>query len=396
MLCQYTVTNYKCFKKSFTLDMQATNINEHNETLLQSKDGEKFLPLSVLYGPNGAGKSTALEALYSLFCKIMRPICAVSCSTKECLKRDAESVIVPYKFCKKKDPTKYEIFFRTDINEYQYRVSFLEDKIIDETLDKKSLEGKRYVSLFKRSGKEIKLNGSLKNYSCSDISSELTLLSYLAITHKRNAIIRDVIDWIDKKFFYIDYGTPTEEERIPVGKEFRPMVLKMLKAMDVDISDYKMIRKDKSLNVLMTHDVGGEQYDLNLREESSGTIKLFAILHYIVLSLQRGATIMIDELDAKLHPLLLKYVIGLFSDPTINKNKAQLIFTSHDLTTMNSETFRRDEIWFVAKGNEQDSMLYSLVEIKSERSDLNYSKRYLEGKYGADPYLQRIIDWEGI
>ena len=90
----------------------------------------------------------------------------------------------------------------------------------------------------------------------------------------------------------------------------------------------------------------------------------------------------------------------LFSDMSINKNGAQLIFTSHDLSTMNSEVFRRDEIWFVAKGNSQNSKLYSLVEFKNNgksiRKDAKFDKQYLEGKYGADPYLKKIIDWSEV
>ena len=74
-------------------------------------------------------------------------------------------------------------------------------------------------------------------------------------------------------------------------------------------------------------------------------------------------TLVIDELDAKIHPVLLRHIIMMFNDMNINKKKAQLIFTSHDLSTMNSEVFRRDEIWFVAKGNAQNSQLYSLVAV---------------------------------
>ena len=88
----------------------------------------------------------------------------------------------------------------------------------------------------------------------------------------------------------------------------------------------------------------------------------------------------------------------MFNDMEINRHGAQLIFTSHDLSTMNSEVFRRDEIWFVAKGNRQNSKLYSLVEFKNDkgesvRKDAKFDKQYLEGKYGADPYLRKIIDW---
>lgn len=104
----------------------------------------------------------------------------------------------------------------------------------------------------------------------------------------------------------------------------------------------------------------------------------------------------IDKLDAKIHPVLLRHIIMMFNDMSTNK-KAQLIFTSHDLSTMNSEVYRRDEIWFVAKGNAQNSKLYSLVEFKNEkgesvRKDIKFGKQHLEGEYGTDPYLRRIID----
>ena len=82
----------------------------------------------------------------------------------------------------------------------------------------------------------------------------------------------------------------------------------------------------------------------------------------------------------------------------VNRKGAQLIFTSYDLSTMNSDLFRRDEIWFVAKGNGENSKLYSLVEFKNEkgesvRKDAKFDKQYLEGKYGAVPYLRKLIDW---
>ena len=136
-------------------------------------------------------------------------------------------------------------------------------------------------------------------------------------------------------------------------------------------------------------------------DESSGTKKLFGLLPFIAKSLAFGTALLIDELDAKIHPVLLKYVIMLYNNMEINKHGAQLIFTSHDLSTMNNEVFRRDEIWFVAKGNNQNSKLYSLVEFKTGsgeivRKDARYDKQYWEGKYGADPYLRRIIDWSTV
>ena len=88
----------------------------------------------------------------------------------------------------------------------------------------------------------------------------------------------------------------------------------------------------------------------------------------------------------------------MFNDTEINRYGAQLIFTSHDLSTMNSEVFRRDEIWLLQKRTKRNSKLYSLVEFKNDkgesvRKDAKFDKQYLEGKYGADPYLRKIIDW---
>ena len=106
-------------------------------------------------------------------------------------------------------------------------------------------------------------------------------------------------------------------------------------------------------------------------------------------------------MDAKLHPKLLRYIIELFTNPDINRKGAQLIFTSHDMTTMIPEVFRRDEIWFCALNAENSSHLYSLVSFKKEngskpRNDETYGKQYLEGRYGADPYLRRLLSWEDI
>ena len=116
-------------------------------------------------------------------------------------------------------------------------------------------------------------------------------------------------------------------------------------------------------------------------------------------SIDNGDIVVIDELDAKLHPLLLQCIIDLFTNPGINKNGAQLLFTSHDIITMSNEVFRRDEIWFAAINDNAESFLYSLADFKKAngkkpRNDEMYGKQYLEGRYGADPYIMRISEWE--
>ena len=133
--------------------------------------------------------------------------------------------------------------------------------------------------------------------------------------------------------------------------------------------------------------------------ESDGTKKIFAALPVLMMALSEGRLVVIDELDAKLHPKLLRYIISLFSNKKINRNGAQLLFTSHDLSTMKNDVFRRDEIWFAALNKERSSEIYSLYEIRREdgkhiNATASYDKQYLEGRYGADPYLRNMLDWE--
>ena len=237
-----------------------------------------------------------------------------------------------------------------------------------------------------------------------EISETLPLLSYLGITYKKNEVISDVIAWFEESIDFLNYGNPRQELRTAIAKtdEVKKLVLDMIREMDLDIEDFRVEEKEENfIEVYTKHTVNGYSTELTLSEESSGTRKLFGLLPFIARSLVVGTTLVIDELDAKIHPMLLHYVIMLYNNININKNGAQLIFTSHDLSTMNNSVFRRDEIWFVAKGKEQNSKLYSLVEFKntkgeSVRMDAKYDKQYLEGKYGADPYLKKIIDWSEV
>lgn len=402
MLCQFSVKNFQCLKEEITFDMQATNITEHNESLIVDSDGEKFLPLGVIYGPNGSGKSTVLTALYSICSKIMKPICAVGCDNTECAKRNGGALIKPFKFSKDtiNQPTEFELFFRTEKCEYQYIISILKDKIVNEELYKKSISSSSYSTMFTRKGSIIELKNSFKGYNCSGISDNLPLLSFLGITHGRNTTVKDIVNWLEYSIDFINYGNPDADSRIGVteSSKIKSLILKMLMEMDIDISDYRVEETDDNIRVYTTHTIEKNSYELELGEESNGTIKIFGILPRIADTLLSGGTLVIDELDAKIHPILLKYIIELFSNKESNQKGAQLIFTSHDLSTMNNDVFRRDEIWFIAKGENKAAKLYSLVEFKNddgktERKDAKYDKRYLEGKYGADPYLRRFIDW---
>lgn len=403
MLCQFTVKNFKSIRDEVTFDMQAAAISEHEDRIIKDTDGESYLPVSAVYGPNGGGKSNVLEALYSLVTKVLRPLYATS-SNEEVAINMKKLVIEPFVFDEKtiNEPTEFELFFRTALAEYRYELIVRKEVIEYERLDRIKLETGRKSALFERDKNEITLKGAFARLKTSDgLSDTLPLLSYLGITYSKNEVVQDVLGWFGDKIDFLNYGNTIQEMRMVVSnsEEVKKLMLQMIQEMDLDIVDFRFEEKENGrLKVFTKHMVDGYETELNLFDESSGTQKLFGLLPFIADSLLHGITLIIDELDAKIHPVLLRYIIMMFNDMKINRYHAQLIFTSHDLSTMNSEVFRRDEIWFVAKGNRQNSKLYSLVEFKnakgeSVRKDAKFDKQYLEGKYGADPYLRKIIDW---
>lgn len=408
MLCQFTVRNFKSIRDEITFDMQAAAISEHEDRVIRDGDGECFLPVSAVYGPNGGGKSNVLEALYTLNCKVVRPLCA-ACDKEDCAYRSKKVPVVPFAFSEsgENNPTEFEVFFRTSQSEYRYILHVKRDVIIYESLDRIRLDAKRHTrsALFRRSKEGVQLNSVFGKFKVSeDLSDTLPLLSYLGITYKRNEMVQDVLRWFEESIDFLNYGNPYQELRTAIARseDIKQLVLNMIREMDLDIEDFRVEENgEKKIEVFTQHVVGEYRAEISLFEESSGTKKLFGLLPFIAGSLKEGTTLVIDELDAKIHPVLLRYIIGLYTDMDINRNHGQLIFTSHDLSTMNNEVFRRDEIWFVAKGTEQNSELYSLVEFKNEqggsvRKDAKYDKQYLEGKYGADPYLRKIIDWSDV
>ena len=125
---------------------------------------------------------------------------------------------------------------------------------------------------------------------------------------------------------------------------------------------------------------------------------MIGLAAFLLRSFEDGSLVVVDELDAKLHPKLLRFVTQLFKDPGINRRGAQLLFTSQDVSTMRNDVFRRDEIWFAAKGEGEASLLWSLADIHEANGNLvsknaAFDKQYLAGRYGADPYLTRMEEW---
>ena len=408
MLCQFTFKNFKSYRDETVFDLQAANIPEHAESLLSSKKDKKyFVPVSVLYGPNGGGKSGVLEALNCLVSHIMEPIWLMEKgSYRFTMKYDS---CQPFRFnnTSVSEPTEFTVFFRNGAYEYRFYIALHDGTVVAESLHKRNIGGKNTATIFERDQTGIRLGASMKKRLINTkINAKMPYLSFLAINHSLE-VISMAVEWFSRCAF-INYANPVMSETHFYIPEFKDSLLAMMCEIDIAIVDYIITYKtdedgggDSIDQIYTKRKVGNQEFSLNFFDESQGSIKLFGLLSYILYVFHNGGLMVIDELDSGLHPKLIRYIVKLFRNRKLNRHNAQLLFTSHDITTMKSDIFRRDEIWFAAKDAGFASEIYSLYEIRNPdgsriRENVPYGKQYLEGRYGADPYLAEMLSlrWE--
>lgn len=403
MLIQFNFKNFKSFRDDTSLDMTATSITEHPYNLINSGD-EKYIKTAAIYGANASGKSSVIEAFEFMKHWIVNSFKLASTNEDIPLKRFAFDVNAL------EDPSEFEVFFRYNDDEYQYGFSLDNKKILEEWLYLKKENSKdKYITLFERADGEIDCNSKLLKGAENFIPMVQDKTLFLSIiSNAKISYVKDVF-----RFFampIIDYGNINFERALTElispnieNETYQNDLVRFLRAIDINI-DGIVVEKSKDENDnpkiytkhLMTDTLN--YYKMPLSEESSGTQKMFKLFYYLQSAIELGVPLFIDELDAKLHPLLLRYILTMFHDENINKNGAQLIYATHDNYTLTKDIFRRDQIWFVEKDSDAVSHLYSLAEYKSEddkkvRKDASYNKDYLLGKYGSVPILRGYDMW---
>ncbi|MCR5321950.1 MAG: ATP-binding protein [Lachnospiraceae bacterium] len=396
MLCQFTFKNFKSYKDETVFDFQAAALPEFKETLITAKAAPDLVPVSAVYGPNGGGKSNLLQALSCVISTIVKPVHELG-KNRQPLILQQKVDAVPFLFddVSADEPTEFRLFFLVGSNMYCYYIALKDDEVIYESLTRKSVTGKKTADIFDREKDKITLGYSINKKSINtNVNPKMPYLSFLAINYDIPEI-SEVMTWFESCIIR-SYANPMVEHQIMLEKydEYKNQFIRALNDMDIDIMDYRYDEDSKQL--YMKRKLGKKEYELTFTEESDGTRKLIAALPVILLALREGRLVIIDELDAKLHPKLLRYVILLFKNKEINRHGAQLLFTSHDMSTMKNTVFRRDEIWFAADNEAHESDVYSLHEMRSEdgsriKNTATYDKQYLEGRYGADPYLQNML-----
>ena len=245
--------------------------------------------------------------------------------------------------------------------------------------------------VFDREGAEITLGASINKASINrSVNPKMPYLSFLAINYDIPVIV-EVQKWFESCIVK-NYANPIADRQIMFSDDesYRKRIVRALNDVDIDVSGY---RYDEENHELYTQRmIEGKIYELSFNDESDGTKKMIAALPVILLALQEGRLVIIDELDAKMHPLISQYIIELFNNPETNPNNAQLVFTTHDTHLLSQKILRRDQIWFTEKDSKEQTDLYSLMDIvlpdgTKPRNDANYERNYIAGRYGAIPYI---------
>lgn len=415
MLCQFRVKNFMSYRDDAVLDMEAAGIEEFSDSLLPPPcdNFNPVVPLAVIFGPNAGGKSNAIGALAYLISRVVSPVVR---STGE---GNPFGMILksysPFLFddVSRSQPTDFELIFHAKHAQYHYFLSIFNNAVERESLYyiKTPCTRRRSVKLFERSKEGIDLGTALKKANKDKVSPTIPYLSFLAISSSFSEI-NDVMNWFQscyiRNFAVLDsdhfFSEVLDEPKL------KPLFLSLLNNMGIPISDYTVAKSNEDTTtgdeverkVITTHTVNGKSYSLDLGLESEGTIKILSALPGVLLSLAHGGLVLFDEFDAKLHPNLLRFLIDLYANPKTNTNHAQLIFTCHDISIMKNDCLRRDEIWFAALNQESSSELWNLYfDIIDEngnhvKNTAAYDRQYLMGRYGADPYLKKMIEWGDI
>ena len=410
MLIRFSFKNFKSFKNENCLDMEATSLKEHEYNVAKIDNGE-YLKVSAIYGANASGKTNVLQAFDYMKNRIL-----VSDDSKKNSPIDEENV---YSFMINNDPIALEVEILAKNNKiYKYGFELVKDNIISEWLYEKRVN--KFYSIFEREKNNVKNIRNNKITMLANIDERTLFLNIYSKIDRDNEDFSNVYDWFVNST-YLDLGNPNFERfinnrvslKILSDENYKKELLKFIKTFDSGIEGIKTtpdsIEAVKSNNGIIDIEVihkgeNGELKALPFYLESNGTRKMFHLFDFFMDALKNGMVLFVDELDAKLHPLLTRYIINLFHNSDTNKGNGQLIYSTHDTVNLNKETFRRDEIWFAEKDKDGISEIYALSDYileddknagKKVRNDATYNKDYLTGRYGAIPVLEEFeIDYE--
>jgi len=412
MLIQFNFKNFKSFRDEASLDLSAAKMTEFSNRVV-CIGNEKVLPVAAIYGANASGKSNVYNAF-----EYMTKYVVESFKYGDEEERYDEYRPTPFLFDSKSEnaESSFEVYFTIPDDKleksYNYGFCIGRDGIKEEWLNVKAKTSRKYNPVFYRSEDTLDLVGIPKNSRENiEIALEKQVLIVSLGAKLKIAKCKAIRDWFFLNQF-ADFGDAVTNffmsRKLPKefveNKNVQKNVVEYFASFDENIKDFHIekiptegeTKEDKyNINTLHKKIDSDDMAEIPLLMESAGTLKMFALYPELQEVLSKGGIFFIDELNARLHPLLVRNFILTFLNTQTNVNHAQLVFTTHDTWQLSNMLLRRDEIWFTEKTKEGVSSLYSLADFVDEdgtriRKDESYEKNYLIGKYGAIPTLKNI------
>ncbi len=410
MLIEFSVTNFLSFKDKNTFTMLASSDKSLNDNYV-SVGNDDILKMTAIYGANASGKTNLFKVLAT-----------VSSMIKNSNYVDPNYLlpIVPFKLDEQtaKQPSEFEIKFI--VNDTRYLYGFKADckKIYEEYLT--YYPNGRPVKIFSREKvskydfnrsdekilNDIKSKNSDNKFFIATATSwnyEKTKDAYNFITEKIGVVLsNDQLHDYSYNQYYNDKDNNLEK-----------FALNFLRKADINIKGYRVIEgklKEDIFNSLpdfaksifpvgtpmykvnTKHIINNKEFELDITEESLGTQVVFTFIPVLKDVIENKKVLIVDEFDKSLHPFIVKYIVEIFNDPTINTNGAQLIFNTHDTNLLNLDILRRDQIWFAEKNYKDESTSIYPLDDFSVRKTENIEKGYLLGRYGAIPFITNDLN----
>jgi hypothetical protein len=421
MLLEFRVKNFLSIKDEVCLDLKATNITDFGDTNLIKTERHSILKGAVIYGANSSGKSNLIKAMSTMRRTVFQSFEKSSTSDLN---------IEPFLLdtISEKEPSFFEVTFLLNNIKYRYGFELTNSEIKAEWLMETKKKAEKY--LFVRESDGIDVNPQYKEAKDLEEKTRDNALFLAVIDQFNGKLAGQIMMWFDN--FITISGLSHERYKAVTfqmleKKESKHLLQSFYNNLDLGFDNIEIKKKDFHTNDIpddtpehivkqLVSDFEGKkivdvktlhkkrnpldnsfidvEFDMR-RQESSGTNKVFNISGPIFDVLTDGGILVIDELDASLHPLLTLSITRLFNSIEHNPKNAQLIFSTHDTNLFSYGKFRRDQIYFIEKDKNFSSDLYSLVEYKGDggvtvRKDRKFEKDYIQGKYGAIPFIGNI------
>lgn len=368
MLIQFRFKNFKSFRDDTILDLSATKITEYSDRII-SAGYEKLLPTAAIFGANASGKSNVIEAFRYMMTYVIESF-SYGGDPNDKKTKSKKLKYTPFLFdnASRDAESSFEVYFidteERGYKSYNYGFTLNQSGVIEEWLNSKAKTARKYKQVFYRNGDELDLLGlPAKSQELIRISLNKEALIVSLGAKLKVTKLKSIRDWFLNTNF-TNFGNLYENaflsSLIPDGfaenKSVQDKVVAYFSSFDSSIIGFHaevMKGEDEDrrhVKIDAIHDmVNGGTASIPLEEESDGTLKMFALYSALQDTLENGGVLFVDELNARLHPLLVRSFLITFLNPEINSKHAQLVFTTHDSWQLSNNLLRRDEIWFTEK-----------------------------------------------